>query len=97
MFYGYQIRPVVLWPGFAPRPVPTHLHLCGGLFKPSSVDKSDKGAEGLDPGTTGVQNLISLSLGYWACLREAAVCGGWCLCSAVEPPLAATAASATLR
>ena len=67
--YGYQIAPIVLWPGFAPRPVPTHLHVCGGLFNPSSVDKSDKGAAGLEPGRLGSQNLSSLSLGYRGCFE----------------------------
>ena len=47
--YGYQIAPIVLWPGFAPRPVPTHLHTRGGLFIPSSVGKTDKGAAGVEP------------------------------------------------
>ena len=47
--YGYQIAPIVLWPGFAPRPVPTHLHTRGGVFSPSSVGKTDKGAAGVEP------------------------------------------------
>ena len=95
--YGYQIAPIVLWPGFAPRPVPTHLHTRGGLFNPSSVDKSDKGAAGIEPGHLGSKDLSSLSHGYQGCLLEAVVGGGWCLSRAAGPPLSAAAAAATLR
>ena len=88
--YGYQIAPIVLWPGFAPRPVPTHLHVCGGLFNPSSVDKSDKWAAGLEPGHLGSKTLSSLSHSYRGCFMKAAVSGGeellQCCCSPRCPP-----------
>ena len=95
--YGYQIAPIVLWPGFAPRPVPTHLPLWGGLFNPSSVDKSDKGAAGLEPGHLGSKDLSSLSHDHRGCLLEAVVGGGRCLSSAAGAPTVRRRASATLR